>query len=149
MSLPALVATPTRTSDAQIKAWVAFSGRADMAWLRLLRPGFRHCFAILHDGHNWITFDPLSNYTDITVLHLPPDFDLPDWLAMRGYRVIRARLCRAVAKPAPVAVFNCVEAVKRVLGLHKRSIITPWQLYRYLMRTAGTSRLTSIFNTNH
>ena len=148
MSLPAFVANASIPANSQTKAWVAFSGRADLAWLRLLQPGFRHCFVILHDGHQWITFDPLSNYTDITVLHLPGDFDFPGWLAMRGYRVIRAPLCRKVAKPAPVAVFNCVEAVKRVLGLHKRSIITPWQLYRYLKCNAGSNRLTPIFNTN-
>jgi hypothetical protein len=130
------------------KAWVVFSGRADLAWLRLLRPGFRHCFAILHDGCNWISFDPLSNYTDVTALHLPCDFDLPGWLAARGYRVVRAPVDRHVAKPAPVMVFNCVEAVKRLLGLHKRSIITPWQLYRYLTRIAGKCRLTAAFNAN-
>lgn len=145
MSAPlAQINQPSRLNCA--KAWVVFSGRADLVWLRLLRPGFRHCFAILYDGCNWITFDPLANYTDITVLHLPSDFDLPGWLAMRGYRVIRAPLCRRVAKPAPVMVFNCVEAVKRLLGLHKRSILTPYQLYRYLKRTAGAVRLRYEFN---
>ena len=26
------------------EAWVVFSGAAELWWLRLLKPGFRHCF---------------------------------------------------------------------------------------------------------
>ena len=36
-------------------------------------------------------------------------------------------------RPAPLMVFTCVEAVKRVLGLHRRLVFTPWQLYRHLL----------------
>jgi len=36
-------------------------------------------------------------------------------------------------KEAPWMPHTCVEAVKRVIGLHARFIITPWQLYRHLM----------------
>lgn len=113
------------------KAWVVFSGQTDLAWLRILKPGFRHCFVLLHDGRSWITLDPLSNYTDINIHHLPPEFDLPAWLRSRGHKVVEAKL-KQVRKPAPFMLFTCTEAVKRVLGLHERFIITPWQLYRHL-----------------
>ena len=39
---------------------------------------------------------------------------------------------RDITKPAPFMLFTCVEAVKRVLGIHRRGIVTPWQLYRHL-----------------
>lgn len=113
------------------KVWVVFTGQTDLPWLKILRPGFRHCFVLLHDGKHWITLDPLSNYTDISVHHVPQEFNLPQWLRDRGHRVIETTLNR-VQKPAPFMIFTCVEAVKRVLGLHKRFIFTPWQLYRHL-----------------
>ncbi|MCB9982447.1 MAG: hypothetical protein H6861_02060 [Rhodospirillales bacterium] len=113
------------------KAWVIFSAQADLAWLKILRPGFRHCAVLLNDGRNWITIDPLSNYTDITVHTLPLEFDLPLWMKDQGHKVVPAPIKRG-PKPAPFGVYSCVEAVKRVLGIHQRLILTPWQLYRYL-----------------
>ena len=114
------------------KAWVVFSGQTDLAWLRVFKPGFRHCFILLNDGKHWISFDPLSNHTEISVHHhMPPEFDLPLWLQSRGHKVVETFI-EHHKKPAPVMFFTCVEAVKRVLGLHKRFIFTPWQLYRFL-----------------
>ena len=40
--------------------WLAFGGVADQPWLRLLRPGFRHCFAALGDEAGWTVIEPLS-----------------------------------------------------------------------------------------
>lgn len=114
------------------KAWVVFSGKTDLDWLRVLKPGFRHCFVVLKDGERWITLDPLSNYMEVLVHHhVSGEFDLPRWLERRGMRVLPADLTR-LKKPAPWMLFTCVEAVKRVLGVHKFFIFTPWQLYRYL-----------------
>ncbi len=115
------------------KAWVVFSGQSDLAWLRILRPGFRHCYIVLNDGDHWVTFDPLSNYTDINVHHLPPSFNLPQWMSERGNTVVKAYLQRS-KKQAPWMPYTCVEAVKRVIGLHARSIFTPWQLYKHLLK---------------
>src|SRR5690606_27754728 len=93
-------------------------------------------FVLLHDGENWITFDPLSTYTDIAVhRQIGAEFDLPGWLQARGHRVVRTTLARAACKPAPWMTFTCVEADKRVLGLRRRFIVTPWQLYRHLVKT--------------
>lgn len=114
------------------KAWVVFSGQTDLAWLRLLKPGFRHCFVLLNDGRRWLTFDPLSNYTDICVHHdLPAGYNLPQWLEGQGFTVVQSVITQE-KKPAPFMIFTCVEAVKRVLGLHRFFIFTPWQLYRHL-----------------
>lgn len=113
------------------RAWVVFSGRADLPWLKILKPGFRHCFVVLNDGVRWITMDPLSNYTDVIVHSFPVDFDFPGWLAKRGNHVV-STCAECPVKPAPWGVFSCVEAVKRCLGIHRRFIFTPWQLYKYL-----------------
>lgn len=119
--------------ESSTRAWVVFSGKADMAWLKILRPGFRHCYILLNDGSHWVSLDPLSSYTDIHVHHVPAAFNFPLWLKDRGHDVIPAPLKRK-PKEAPWSLFTCVEAVKRVLGIHNRFIITPWQLYCHLVK---------------
>ncbi len=120
------------------RAWVVFSGQTEISWLRFLKPGFRHCYVLINDGERWMSVDPLSHLTDISVHHhVPVDFDLPGWLNARGNRVVKAPLRRDVTRPAPFMLFTCVEAVKRVLGIHCRKVVTPWQLYRHLTQAAA------------
>ena len=59
--------SPAAPPRAEPRAWVVFCGDADLWWLRLLRPGFRHCFVALNDGTHWITMDPLSPHLEIAV----------------------------------------------------------------------------------
>jgi len=113
-------------------AWVVFCKDTDIWWLRFLKKGYRHCFVILNDGRNWITYDPMSNFTDIAVLETPLSFDLPRWFSVKGYKVVSCFINRK-RKIAPLFLFTCVEGVKRVLGIHKFRIMTPYQLYKYLL----------------
>ncbi len=115
-----------------VKAFVVFVGQADFPWLRWLRPGFRHCFVILHERGQWISIDPLLNHMEVQVHDVPDDFDMAGWLQDRGHQVVEATICRSNERPAPFMLFTCVEAVKRVIGLHDRRVMTPWQLYRRL-----------------
>ncbi|HYG89513.1 MAG TPA: hypothetical protein VD978_25030 [Azospirillum sp.] len=116
------------------RAWVVFCGQAELWWLKVLRPGFRHCFVALNDGLHWVVVDPLSPCTDVSVLAVPAGYDLPGWFRRLGMTVVPARLRRGIDRPAPWGPFTCVEAVKRVLGLHALFVVTPWQLYRRLTR---------------
>ena len=113
-------------------AWAVFTGQTELRWLKLLKPGFRHCFVLLNDGRHWITIDPLSPFMEVAVQPVGADFDLPGWLSQQGLIVAKTRVRRGLARPAPWSLFTCVEAVKRVLGIHARFIVTPWQLYRRL-----------------
>ena len=119
-------------------AWVVFTGRTDLAWLRLLKPGFRHCFLALNDGRHWLTLDPLATYTELAVQPVPAGMDLAGWYRTRGLTVIEAPLVRGHRRPAPFGPFSCVEAIKRTLGIHDRWLITPFQLYRHLCRQRAT-----------
>jgi hypothetical protein len=123
------VTVPTPASP---RAWVVFSGAAELRWLRLLRPGFRHCFVALDDGRHWVVVDPLAPFTDVSVLDVPAGWDVPGWFRGLGMTVVPAPVRRGLTRPAPWAPFTCVEAVKRVLGLHAPFVLTPWQLYRRL-----------------
>lgn len=114
------------------RVWIAFTDESRLWWLAWLRPGFRHCFAILNDGEHWLAVEPLASCMEITVLPPAPDFNLPGWLTAQGHKVVEAELQRKKMHPAPFAALNCVEVVKRVLGLRAPWIFTPYQLYRYL-----------------
>lgn len=136
-----LIRADTDTQLCQ-RAWVVFSGYTEITWLRWLKPGFRHCFVILNDGQCWMSLDPLMNHTEVSVHHhLPAEFDLPGWLESRGHKVIAAHVARDRARCAPLMLFTCVEAVKRILGLHNARVLTPWQLYRYLRRSAASPEI--------
>lgn len=123
------------TRQPSCRAWVVFSDQTDVAWLGWLRPGFRHCFAVLHDGRQWITIDPLLTRLDVQAPHLPAEFDLVDWFARQGLLAVPAPLAAipASARRPVLRPLTCVEIVKHVLGLRAKWVFTPWQLYRHLV----------------
>ncbi|CAK0778036.1 hypothetical protein CCP2SC5_70059 [Azospirillaceae bacterium] len=121
------------THDHKIsEALAIFRGDANLPWLRLLRPGFRHCFVAVRENQHWIILDPLLPFTDVSCLETPPEFDLAAWFRNMGMTVVPTLVDRSSRRPAPWGPFTCVEAVKRILGLHDRWVLTPWQLFQRL-----------------
>jgi len=114
-------------------ALAVFSGAADLAWLKILKPGFRHCFVVVDCNGIWVVHNPLSHYTEITVLDGVSRRDLAAWYRQRGFRVVACRVQTPPRRSAPVGFYTCVEAVKRILGIHARRVITPWNLYNFLI----------------
>lgn len=114
------------------RAWVVFSDQTEIPYLKILRDGFRHCFIVLRRGDHWISLDPLAHKTEIELHYLPENFDLPEWLKTRGHTVVETELKKPHLRPLPLALFTCVEAVKRVLGVDEWKVLTPWQLYKHL-----------------
>lgn len=119
-------------SAPSMRALVVFAEGRQPFWLKLLRPGFRHCFLALDSGGGWITLDPLSHYTDIGFYPLPASFDLARHFRAFGWVVVETQTCVPPARALPWRPFTCVEAVKRALGLRAPWVLTPWQLYRHL-----------------
>ena len=74
-------------------------------------------------------YEPLSNRTEISVIPKNPEFDLVSWLRQMKFTVLPAKIHAPTSKPAPWGLYTCVEAVKRVLGIRRRGILTPWRLY--------------------
>lgn len=99
-------------------AWVGFRNNTGLAWLRFLKPGFRHCFVVLRQGGVWVVYDPLAHHTRIDVV--AGDEAFLDHLCEQGCRLIPVRLAEPPLRPAPWRPYSCVEAVKRVLGLKAR-----------------------------
>jgi len=119
--------------DKNQSIWIVFTGKTDIAWLKILKPGFRHCYALIHDGYRWFSIDPLASFRDIEIYHhVSSDYDLAGWMKSQGNRIIPVKSQMSPKKAAPVALFSCVEMIKRLIGIHHPLIITPWQLYRFL-----------------
>lgn len=114
------------------QALVVFSGHADLRWLAWLRPGFRHCFAAIESGPYWVVYNPLSHCTEVAVLDGVDGDALAAWYRGQGFSVVSCRRRRPALQPAPLGFYTCVEAVKRVLGIHAPWVLTPWNLYKFL-----------------
>lgn len=113
-------------------ALVVFSGKADLKWLRILKPGFRHCFAVLETEGRWVIYNPLSHRTEIAVIEGASQRELMQIYRGQGFRVVPWTIPQVRRKPAPWGVYTCVEALKRVLGIHAARVITPWKLFIFL-----------------
>lgn len=114
--------------------WVVFSNDTDIGVLKLLRHGFRHCFALMQQDGRWIIVDPRSNQTDVQLLSHPRDFNFPRYFMEQGKTVLKIDRMDAPASilsPFPV---SCVDTIKRIIGLHAWWVITPHQLYRTLLK---------------
>lgn len=115
-------------------ALVVFTGEADLKWLNVLKPGFRHCFAALESGSRWVIYNPLSHRTEIIVVGTEDVFRLTHYYREQGLDMVPWVTQPPPPKPAPWAPYTCVEAIKRVLGIHTPRVITPWNLYSFLKK---------------
>ena len=117
-------------------AVVVFSDAAALPWLRWLRPGFRHCFVAVPDGDAWLVLDPLAHRLHLAHGGCGPAAAVAAHYRARGLVALVVRRHEPPRRAAPLAAFTCVETVKRVLGLHRRWIFTPYQLFRYLKKNS-------------
>ena len=118
------------------QAWIVFGGGADMVWQRLLRPGFRHCFAALADTAGWTVLEPLSGRLVVARLDLPPGFDLPRFYRRAGL-VVLGPFPPAEPRPRPLPALvpmSCVGLCRAVLGPGAPWALTPFGLFRALAR---------------
>ena len=121
--------------------WIGFGGHADQLWLRLLRPGFRHCFAALRDATGWIVLDPLSGRLLVTRLDVPATFDLPHFWRRAGCSVMgpycpaNPRVCGPWLSP-----YSCVSLCRALLGPSAPRAWTPRGLFEALEKKAHYDR---------
>ncbi|MFT6582863.1 MAG: hypothetical protein ACJAU6_003309 [Alphaproteobacteria bacterium] len=114
------------------RAFVAFGGQTELPWLRMLKPGFRHCFLVVEAPECWVVYEPLSHRTEISVIPAGQGFDPTAWLRHFNYTVVPAVIETPPRTAAPWGPFTCVEAVKRVLGVRDSFVLTPWRFYEFL-----------------
>jgi len=131
----------TRLSHRRLEAsgpgqhlWLAFGGEADQAWLRLLRPGFRHCFAALGDEAGWTVLEPLSGRLLVARLPVPAGFDLPRFYQRAGLTVLGpfAPLAPRARHLPNLQLLTCVGLCRALLGPEAPFALTPYGLFRAL-----------------
>lgn len=125
------------TGNPYSQCYVVFADNTDLWWLRLLKPGFRHCYVILKicNTGRWVELNPLSNQFIASVYEYSPEFDFPQYLRNRLHlTVCPVKIAEAPLKCAPLSFFTCVEFVKRVIGVHDCFIHTPWQLFQKISK---------------
>jgi len=131
-----------RAREAGQEAWIAFGGAADQPWLRLLSPGFRHCFAALRDEAGWTVVEPLSGRLLVGRLMVPSTYDLPAFYRRAGLLVLGPFVPGAVyaRRLPPLAPFTCVALCRAVLGAGAPFALTPRGLFRRLSKILHEDR---------
>lgn len=117
------------------EVYVVFVDDVTIWWLRFLKKGFRHCYLLveLDDGMTWLEVNPMSNRLFLNVYKFVNEVEYTRVVEnFFDVKVIKAEAKNVGLELAPIALFTCVETVKRVLGIHDRMVITPYQLYKKL-----------------
>ncbi|MFO1188503.1 MAG: hypothetical protein U1E97_02660 [Alphaproteobacteria bacterium] len=115
----------------------------------LLRRGFRHTLVAINDGRAWLVIDPRLDRIAIDA-SLPASFDLASAWHSAGITVVltAAGPLRRPFRPVALAPLTCVEVVKRVLGVRRARILTPFGLYRHLIGSLQNGSLVQPFDTS-
>lgn len=118
---------------------IAYTNRSSFAFLRWLRPGFRHCIAISAAPPYWVLVDPISNKLSHSVLDLKGLADYLVTLHQYGYRCQLTYTIRSPRREISIMPYTCTEAVKRTLGLVSYRIWTPYQLFKHIKKNILTT----------
>lgn len=108
---------------------VVFTDSRRVWWLRMLKPGFRHCLVVLESTETLVVLDPLLQGVEVRLLPARGLGELVARLKADGATVLACRPGRPPPRLAPVRPFTCVELVKRTLGMRAPWVLTPWQLH--------------------
>jgi hypothetical protein len=120
---------------------VVFADHVACPWLRPLRRGFRHCFAVVRARSVWLACEPLKDRIELDALALPDNFDLATFYSQQGHRVLLGqRLPPRARRRFALAPLTCVTVVKRLLWIDAPWVWTPWQLYAHLSGPKGGFR---------
>ncbi|HMR32057.1 MAG TPA: hypothetical protein PKA09_13975 [Geminicoccus sp.] len=129
---------PTDDTTTIRSAIVVFEHRPFRGPLRLLRPGFRHCFCLLRTEEQWLLCDPLKGSLRLELLPPYAEEDLArHYIALGRHALLGPITRRDGAGGLGLRPLSCVEIVKRAIGLAAPGVLTPYQLYRKLNSTPG------------
>ncbi len=113
--------------------WVVFSPITSLWYLGFLKSGFKHCFLVLEDGGCFFVVDPLASKIQLMTLHIIGDSFISEFEKL-GMTVVKTDINDKEVLSWKFGIFTCVEVVKRILGIYSFKVITPYQLYKYLLK---------------
>lgn len=88
------------------------------------------------DGHLWQVIDPNMSFLDVMLLGVSDYPDIRD-IVDRDYIAIECPINDNGRINSVLGYNTCVDTIKRLLGIKKFSIQTPYQLYKYLDKHYG------------
>jgi hypothetical protein len=125
----------TAGSTSQLRAIVLFEDRPERSALRLLRPGFRHCFCVIGSDGSWTILDPLTTRIELAQLSGFAEHQLVAHYRRTGRTVAVGSIARNRPPTRTyVRAVTCVEIVKRLVNLDAPYAFTPFQLHRALRK---------------
>lgn len=116
-------------------AIVGFGGTPTLWWMHFLKKGFYHCLVALKSQNEWLLVDPLIHCVDIVWIKKG---NVHAYLKRHGYQTLDVKVTEPEKKTLQVVPFTCVEMVKRIIGVQKRSVFTPFKLFNYLKMKEGS-----------
>ena len=121
-----------QTDHASHAHYVVFMDAPEKPYLKCFKKGFRHCAYIVKYQDQWLIFDPLSARTDLMVA---ADTDLLARFRAAGFTYVPVRTTYD-SRPRFLCpeLLTCVTQMKRMLGIHRVTIQTPYQLYKFLQK---------------
>jgi hypothetical protein len=114
--------------------YIVFTDAETQTWYtRFLEPGYGHCYAVWWDGFNWIRMRP--NLAQVVIEVLP---------VVESDAVAKVVLGNTAVHVQPGDPYNvrtpwmwvpatCTEACKALLGIRAPLVLTPRQLFDYLV----------------
>lgn len=84
-----------------------------------------------------MALDPLASRIEVTSSIMCPVADLYAAFESQGHMVVCTHVRDVAPQKFSFSIYTCVDFVKRVLRLDRRSILTPFQLYSYLTDCEG------------
>lgn len=108
-------------------------GKAKIKMPFFLDKDFQHCYVVRKDYDRiWTVIEDTYNHLSV---HPYLVEDYPNLRDLIGFdaKVIRAKRNIVDVKRGMFCIFSCVEVCKAVLGINDSRILTPKQLYRYLL----------------
>nr|DAS10157.1 MAG TPA: hypothetical protein [Caudoviricetes sp.] len=114
------------------RVYVVFTDNTSLWWLKIFKPGFRHCYVILEFGNEfWLELNPFSNRLVVRIYPHYADSDYISYLKENyPVTILEVEIDNVPLKCAPLSAFTCVEFVKRMLGIHDVLVLSPYQLYK-------------------
>ena len=112
------------------RAIVLFHHDSNHPLRRFLKSGFRHCLVVVETGDYWVLIDPRDGMPKIEVV-AGATYDLAGFYRRNDYMAVETNIVGGKLI-SPLALTNCVGAVKAILGIRKPFVVTPYRLFKFL-----------------
>lgn len=101
------------------KAYVIFTDNTDLWWLRLLKPGFRHCYLLLsgRGGRCWLELNPCSDQIAVSLCEFSDS--QPEEMLLRCYEnclIFPVKIKKCAAKMRAAGIFYLCRNGQKSLG---------------------------------